>query len=514
MFHPAAHAAVSSFRLSLCVPVLAIALLANLAAVSQSAAQDAPTKEAATEVADPTDGADQAAVGDQTAAAADQATGADGAADADMPASADTQPDSESKAASSETSDSETESDSAADSDPSPMTPDGETPPQDDAKAPRSLSEAADSDVVAFTGPEDPEFVAEWKKREDLFNDARSRLEAAVLAQRATYLRYLNYEERTPAARKDYFEKRQKVRDLMDEVYLTALDLARLGGDEVSATYLVTMIDHRLKRDIYDVPTLEGASRMIDGGSQLTILFKAAARSAVVSGEFEMARKLLEAIEEDQRDEVDRSLLAYMDEHEEAFNLERERSAKDESLPLVKLETTQGDVLIELYINEAPSTVSNFIQLVEEGFYDGLDFYQVIDHLLALTGDPSGVGNGGSGKHIMDEHSNPDARRALRGSLLMAKLPDGDSGDFVPHSASSQFAILLMPVVTANENQTVFGRVIEGMDAIARMRRVDPNKEKKKDEIVIPADSIIRATVVRRPETLPPAKYLETFLSP
>jgi peptidylprolyl isomerase len=90
----------------------------------------------------------------------------------------------------------------------------------------------------------------------------------------------------------------------------------------------------------------------------------------------------------------------------------------------------------------------------------------------------------------------------------MAKLPDGDNGTFVPDTASSQFAILFLPIAIAVKQQTVFGRVIEGMDAVGRLQRIDPSKEKGKGEIVIPADRILRATVIRKPDELPKPQYL------
>jgi len=177
-------------------------------------------------------------------------------------------------------------------------------------------------------------------------------------------------------------------------------------------------------------------------------------------------------------------------------------------LPRVKLEKTQGEIVLELYLDQAPTTVANFVRLVEEGFYDGLDFFQVIDNGLALTGDPSGIGKGNSGKFIRDEHLREDARHGLRGALVMAKIPLGESGKFVPHSASSQFAILLMPIATAIEAQTIFGRVVEGMDVVGRLNRVDPNKENKKGELLKPADRIVSATVIRRPDEMPEPEYV------
>ncbi len=344
------------------------------------------------------------------------------------------------------------------------------------------------------------------------FKEAREKLEQAIWEQRVIFIHYSNHEERTPEAKKSFLDQRQVVRKLLDETYDAALDVCRIGTDEEAATFLVTIIQHRLERDMYDESTMEGAARMIDGGLRFTYLFQAAARSAIVAGDFDMAKKLLDAIDEEQKEEIDRALSFHLETYREQFEsekIEREKEAKEDRLPRVLLKTSQGDVLVELFIDNAPSTVSHFISLVEDGFYDGLDFYQVIDHLLALTGDPTGAGSGNCGKYLLDEHQNGNAREGFRGSLVMAKLPIGDSGKFVPNSASSQFAILLLPVTTVSEEQTVFGRVIEGMDAISRLRRVDPSKKKEKGAIVQPPDMIIEATVVRRPETLPEPEYLQ-----
>ncbi len=368
-----------------------------------------------------------------------------------------------------------------------------------------------DSGVFEYNADTDPEMIAEIERRYKKFKTLSSELGQALFEQRKNYLLYVNMEERTPQVKDAYFAARKTARDLFDQTFTAALELTRIAPEQESATFLATYIGNRNDHDIYNLETSEAASRLIDGGSNLLLLFKAAARGGVVGGEFELARKLLEAMDDEQLEDVDRSLLFHMDKHEETYKREmeiRQAEAERDDQPRVKLETTQGDVVIELFLDSAPSTVSHFIGLVEAGFYDGLDFHQVIDHLLALTGDPTGLGSGGSGKLLMDEHDRPDARAALRGSLIMAKIPDGDGGDFVPNTASSQFAILFLPIATAVDQQTVFGRVIEGMDNVGRMRRIDPSKEKKKDEIVIPADRILSATVIRRPDDLPTPQYL------
>ena len=401
----------------------------------------------------------------------------------------------------------------------SPESPGEPTAPA--ATAPDSAAAGGADDFPVEPPPVEPPpveipegYQEELQARVDLFRSKRLELEKAIGDQREIYIRYLNLEEFSPERRKAYFEQRNKVRDLLDETYKAALSILQIGFDQESGTFVATLVQHRHELDIYDQPTLEGAARLIDGGSNLKYLFEAAARSAVVSGEFEIAKKIYDAIKGENREEVDKLLEFNLERYQEQFQAEavvRELEIREDRLPRVLLKTTQGDVVLELFLDQAPSTVSNFIRLVEEGFYDGLDFYQVIDHLLALTGDPTGSGAGNSGKYLRDEHTRPDARPGLRGSLVMAKLPmtGGQQGEsFIPNSASSQFAILLLPILSASEEQTIFGTVIEGMDVVSRLRRVDPHKEKKKGEVQYPPDSIIEAKVIRRPDSLPEPEYV------
>ncbi len=97
-------------------------------------------------------------------------------------------------------------------------------------------------------------------------------------------------------------------------------------------------------------------------------------------------------------------------EHEQEL---RAAEAKADDLPRVLLETTRGPVVIELFEDQAPNTVANFIQLVESGFYDGSDFYQVVDDFVAQGGDPIGDGSGTSGRFIADEVEHTDCTQIL-----------------------------------------------------------------------------------------------------
>lgn len=367
----------------------------------------------------------------------------------------------------------------------------------------------------------DPEYVAELDKRAAAYKKTRANLVTAVADQRETFVRYLNHDVRTAAARQLFFEQRDEVQKRLDEHFETALALTMMGEyNEDAITFLVTLLQHRFENSIYDMSTLQGATFLMDNNSQLEYIWKVAARSAVATGQFDTARKIYEVLKkpevlgDKEFNKTDGALSFFLDEHEKQFNEEmeirkQEQEATENKLPRVNLKTTQGDVEVELYINQAPSAVSHFIKLVESGFYDGLDFQLVIQDMLALTGDPNGDGLGNSGEFLKDEHQREDARHGLRGSLLMAKIPKDKSGNFFPDSGSSQFTILMLPLVSASEQQTVFGRVIKGMNAISRLRRVDPNKKKEKGEIVQPPDSIIEATVMWRPETLPEPVYVE-----
>lgn len=127
------------------------------------------------------------------------------------------------------------------------------------------------------------------------------------------------------------------------------------------------------------------------------------------------------------------------------------------------IETTMGDMKVELYESEAPITVSNFISLAESGFYDELTFHRVIKGFVIQGGDPRGDGTGGSEKTIPLEIN--ENLRHLDGALAMARSAD-------PDSASSQFYICDGPQPHLDGNYAVFGRVVEGMDVVRKIASV------------------------------------------
>ncbi len=150
----------------------------------------------------------------------------------------------------------------------------------------------------------------------------------------------------------------------------------------------------------------------------------------------------------------------------------RSAEAVARDLPRIELVTSQGVIVVELFENEAPNTVANFIALAQAGYYDGTTFHRVIPNFMAQAGDPNsrpgaeGVpGQGGPGYRIPDEFDREGARKHFTGSLAMAKTDE-------PNSGGSQFYITHTATPHLNGKHTVFGRVLEGLDVA---RALEPN---------------------------------------
>ncbi|REJ69659.1 MAG: peptidylprolyl isomerase [Planctomycetota bacterium] len=183
-------------------------------------------------------------------------------------------------------------------------------------------------------------------------------------------------------------------------------------------------------------------------------------------------------------------------EEEKAY---RAAEALADDLPRVKFETNKGDIIIELFENEAPNTVANLISLVDKKYYDGLTFHRVLPGFMAQGGCPDGTGGGGPGYNIKCECRQAKHRKHFRGSLSMAKTS-------APNTGGSQFFLCFVPTQHLDGQHTVFGRVIEGLDVLAELQQRDPSSPFASQ---ITPDRIEKATVIRRrdheysPETLP-----------
>ncbi|MFN2322737.1 MAG: peptidylprolyl isomerase [Trueperaceae bacterium] len=132
------------------------------------------------------------------------------------------------------------------------------------------------------------------------------------------------------------------------------------------------------------------------------------------------------------------------------------------------IETNRGVLVVDLFETQTPATVNNFVFLARHHYYDGIVFHRVIDGFMAQTGDPTGTGTGGPGYRFDDEiveglgHDAP-------GVLSMANAGPGTNG--------SQFFLTFDATPWLDGAHTVFGRVIDGLQVIDAIRRVEPNQQ-------------------------------------
>jgi peptidyl-prolyl cis-trans isomerase B (cyclophilin B) len=132
----------------------------------------------------------------------------------------------------------------------------------------------------------------------------------------------------------------------------------------------------------------------------------------------------------------------------------------------VKISTDRGDMIAELYDNETPITVDNFLKLINDGFYDGLNFHRVIPNFVIQGGCPNGTGQGGPGYNIPCEVTAPNQFHD-RGVLSMAHAGRNTGGSqfFVCHGRQNTAHL--------DGNHTCFGRVTEGLEVIDQIQGGD-----------------------------------------
>ena len=228
------------------------------------------------------------------------------------------------------------------------------------------------------------------------------------------------------------------------------------------------------------------ADRLIASDNASPEVFAVGGLSHYADHQFSEAQKLLSrAKQENASDPRIASFLAaataYPALWEKEQALRRDEVTADEN-PQVLFKTPRGDILLELFEDQAPNTVANFIDLVDSGFYNGIAFHRVLPGFMAQGGDPNSKdedprndGSGGPGYTIACECTRPDTRMHFAGSLSMAHAGKDTGG--------SQFFITHLPTDHLNGRHTVFGRVIEGLPTARGLR---------------PNDTIESATVVRK----------------
>jgi peptidyl-prolyl cis-trans isomerase B (cyclophilin B) len=147
-------------------------------------------------------------------------------------------------------------------------------------------------------------------------------------------------------------------------------------------------------------------------------------------------------------------------------------------------DTDRGPIKIELYPDKAPLTVANFVNLAKRGFYDGLNFHRVIADFMVQGGCPEGSGRGGPGYKFEDETRN--GVKHERGVLSMANAG--------PNTNGSQFFITHVATPWLDGKHTVFGKVVEGLEAVDKVKQGDAIKSVR---IEGDADAVLAAKADR-----------------
>jgi peptidyl-prolyl cis-trans isomerase B (cyclophilin B) len=155
-----------------------------------------------------------------------------------------------------------------------------------------------------------------------------------------------------------------------------------------------------------------------------------------------------------------------------AKQAESKGQVKNIADPVVLMETTKGPIKLLVYKSEVPTTANNFLDLVKRGFYNGLTFHRYEPGFCIQGGDPKGNGTGGfidpetRRERCIPLEVKPNLRHDAAGVLAMARSQN-------PDSASCQFYITLGPANFLDMNYAVFGKVLDGMDAVKALRKGD-----------------------------------------
>lgn len=137
--------------------------------------------------------------------------------------------------------------------------------------------------------------------------------------------------------------------------------------------------------------------------------------------------------------------------------------------PRVKMETSMGNIVIELWPDVAPNHVKSFVYLINKGFYDSLTFHRVVPGFVIQGGDPEGTGMGGPGYQVPAEFST--TLKHEEGTLSMARSSD-------PNSGGSQFFLCLANTPHLDGKYTIFGKIVEGLDVIHKVEKTPAQRER------------------------------------
>ena len=266
------------------------------------------------------------------------------------------------------------------------------------------------------------------------------------------------------------------------------------GKDPDVKKIMIGLMAYDYRREEFEA-VLKKAEKLLAAKVEDPAIYSIAGTAAFLADDYDTAEKFLPLADKANKlDEEGKEYLKELPKTKELWTKEQAIRAKEkeaDDLPRVKLETSKGDIVLELFENEAPQTVGNFVHLVETKKYDNTIFHRVLAGFMAQGGDPQGDGTGGPGYEIPCECYRDDHRLHFRGTLSMAHSGKDTGG--------SQFFITFRRTPHLDGKHTVFGRVIEGMDVLPKLQRRNPDLARTGATLPV-ADKIISATVVRKRE--------------
>lgn len=228
--------------------------------------------------------------------------------------------------------------------------------------------------------------------------------------------------------------------------YMFFLLAAALDGDQYEASY--TLAREMMSRKLYE---------------RQPILYEMAGISAFMMNKFDVARLCFdEALQKEMLTKTGNLYNELIPYYNQAWKTEtalRRQDALKGDLPRVLIQTSKGNVELELFEDSAPNAVASFLSLAENGFYDNCEFSEVIPGVKAQIGVPS------PGYTIPDEFGRPGDRKIFRGSVVMMHSEK-------PNSSAAQFFITFAPMPQMDGKYTVFGRVVKGMDVVSSFERI------------------------------------------
>jgi cyclophilin family peptidyl-prolyl cis-trans isomerase len=303
----------------------------------------------------------------------------------------------------------------------------------------------------------------------------------------------LQAEYQQPGANKQQIEARfnaarDEARAAAASLETSAMALVRAEPDNEAAIQVVRDVIQGAMASDDPQRVLAVAETLRDGGAADAPILLAGATAAMTMSKLEEATEFVKAaaaagVNPGKIESLEQAIASERPKVE-AEMAKRAAEAEADDLPRVKIETTKGEIVVELFENEAANTVANFISLVEQHFYDGTPFHRVIPQFMAQGGDPTGTGTGGPGYAIACECETPAARKHFIGSLSMAHAGKNTGG--------SQFFLTFRPTEHLDGRHTVFGRVIEGFNVLPKLQRTEGEQAGGEP------DKILKAEVLRK----------------